>query len=52
MAYKLLGYVVWRGGRWYVRRRFGGVRRKLAVAAVSTAVVVGLVASQRSPNRA
>jgi hypothetical protein len=21
-AYKLLGYAVWRGGKWYVRRRY------------------------------
>ena len=51
MLYKLLGYAVWRGGRWYVSRRFGGVRSKLALAAVSTAVLAGLVASQRFPNR-
>jgi hypothetical protein len=51
MAYKLLGYAVWRGGKWYVRRRLGGTRRKLALAAVSTAVVAGLVAAQRLPNR-
>jgi hypothetical protein len=51
MAYKLLGYVVWRGGKWYIRRRFGGARRKLALAAVLTAVVAGLVAAQRLPNR-
>lgn len=51
MAYKFLGYAVWQGGKWYVRRRFGGTRRKLALAAISTAVVAGLVAAQRLPNR-
>ncbi len=51
MAYKLLGYAVWRGGKWYARRRFSGTRSKLAVAAVSTAVVGGLLAAQRLPNR-
>jgi hypothetical protein len=51
MAYKLLGYVVWRGSKWYIRRRFSGTRSKLALAAVSTALVAGLVAAQRSPNR-
>lgn len=25
-GYKLLGYVVWRGGRWYVRRRMPPAR--------------------------
>jgi hypothetical protein len=29
-AYKLLGYVVWRGGRWYLRKRLPA-RRKLGV---------------------
>jgi len=40
MGYKLLGLLVWRGARWYVRRRFPGAPRKLLVggAAVGTLV--------------
>ncbi len=26
-GYRLLGYVVWRGGRWYLRRRLPSARR-------------------------
>jgi hypothetical protein len=51
MGYKLLGFAVWRGARWYARRRLGGARRKLALAGVSAAVVAGLFAAQRLSNR-
>ena len=29
MGYKLLGYVVWQGGKCYLRRRYGRAPRKL-----------------------
>ena len=49
MGYKLLGYIVWRGGRWYVRRRvMGGARRKLGLAAVAALAVGAAIAAQRS----
>lgn len=35
-GYKLLGYVVWQGGKWYLRRRLPSAR------ASATAVVVVL----------
>ena len=44
-GYQLLGWAVWRGGKWYVRRRLPS-RRKLvlsgacAVVAVTAVVVV------------
>ena len=48
MGYKLLGYVVWQGGKWYVRRRVENVPRKLALAGLAGAVLVGgLVVAQR-----
>jgi hypothetical protein len=51
MGYKLLGYVVWRGAKWYLRRRFPDAPRKLAIAGgVGLLVAVGAglaVASQR-----
>jgi hypothetical protein len=34
-GYKLLGYVVWRGGKWYLRRRLPSTR-VLAAAALTT----------------
>jgi hypothetical protein len=47
MGYKLLGFVVWQGARWYLRRRYPGLPRKLAIAggaglAVAAGVVVAL----------
>ena len=34
-GYKLLGYVVWRGGKWYLRRRLPSTR-VLASAGLAT----------------
>ncbi len=34
-GYKLIGYVVWRGGKWYLRRRLPSART-LAAAALGT----------------
>jgi hypothetical protein len=48
MGYKLLGYVVWQGGKWYLRRRVDRAPRKLALAGLAGAVLVGgLVVAQR-----
>jgi hypothetical protein len=41
MGYKLLGYVVWKGGTWYLRRRFPDARRKLALAGGAGLAVAG-----------
>jgi hypothetical protein len=46
--YKLLGFVVWQGGKWYVRKRVRGAR-KLAVgglAAASTLTAAALAAKR------
>jgi len=51
MRYKLLGFAVWKGARWYVRRRFGRLipsRRVLAGAFVVSAVsALAVVATRR-----
>ncbi|HEY6759764.1 MAG TPA: hypothetical protein VI318_09745 [Baekduia sp.] len=49
MAYKLLGYVVWNGAKWYVKRRYlgaggGGSKRRVAVLGVLGVVAAVLVA--------
>jgi hypothetical protein len=41
MGYKLLGYVVWQGGKWYLRRRFPHAGRKLAIGGAVTLVLLG-----------
>jgi hypothetical protein len=50
MGYKVLGYVVWQGGKWYVRRRIPGTAPKLALARIAGAALVGgaLVAERRA----
>jgi hypothetical protein len=42
MGYKLLGFAVWKGGRWYLRRRVGVVasRKGMAAGIVGLAIVV------------
>lgn len=49
MGYKVLGFAVWQGAKWYMRRRFGDVRLKLAVGAAGAAAVtaLGAAAAQR-----
>jgi hypothetical protein len=45
MVYKILGYAVWNGGKWYVKRRYGagpGARRAAALGIVGIAIA-GLV---------
>lgn len=43
-SYKVLGYVVWQGGKWYVRRHYGRYvpsGRTAGVAAGALALTVG-----------
>jgi hypothetical protein len=47
MGYKLLGYVVWRGGKWYLRRRYGQAPRKLLAGGIVALVVAGALVAQR-----
>lgn len=47
MGYKLLGFVVWHGAKWYARRRIGALRGKIAVIGVGAAVVAGAAAAGR-----
>ncbi|MDQ6805961.1 MAG: hypothetical protein M3065_13560 [Actinomycetota bacterium] len=47
MKYKLLGFTVWNGARWYLRRRYGGKARKIFAAGVIAAVAAGTAFAQR-----
>lgn len=47
MGYKLLGFAVWQGSKWYVRRRISGVGAKVAIAGVGAAVVAGVLVAGR-----
>jgi hypothetical protein len=49
VAYQTLGYVMWKGAKWYVRQRFGETSRRVAVAViVLTAVGAMLLAGWRT----
>ena len=52
MGYKLLGFVVWQGGKWYARRRLQGTGQKVAIAALAGGVLVGGFALQRAVRSA
>jgi hypothetical protein len=41
MGYKILGFAVWHGAKLYLRRKFPGAGRKLAIAGAAGAVLVG-----------
>jgi hypothetical protein len=41
LGYQVLGFVVWKGAKWYLRRRYGEAPRRIAAA---TAVVLLLLA--------
>jgi hypothetical protein len=52
-AYKALGFVVWRGGMWYLRRRYGTAKRIGPGVLVAGAVVAtGALAVRRRNGHA
>lgn len=42
-GYQLLGFVVWKGGTWYVRRQYGWLipSRRVAIGGLVGAAIVG-----------
>jgi hypothetical protein len=52
MGYKILGFAVWNGGKWYLRRRYGVLasRNALAVGVVGVAIAALAVRSRRSSD--
>ncbi len=50
LGYQALGFAVWRAVRWYLRRRFGGLPRRLALAGVVVAAIAVLIAGKRATS--
>ena len=48
MGYKVLGFVVWQGAKLYLRRRYNGGGRKVAIAALAGGLIVGGLAVARA----
>jgi len=42
-GYKILGYVVWHGGKWYLRRRLPSARASGAAAVATLSAVAAAV---------
>jgi hypothetical protein len=47
MGYKVLGFVVWQGSKWWARRKLSGAPAKLAIAGLGAAVVAGVLVAGR-----
>jgi hypothetical protein len=52
MGYKLLGYVVWKGAKRYLRRRLPHARRKLAIVGGLGVLLAGGAAAFAAQRRA
>lgn len=50
MGYKLLGFAVWQGSKWYLRRRMSGTSAKLAAAGVGALVLAGVAVAGRQAS--
>lgn len=43
MYYKALGFVVWKVGMWYLRRRYGTAPKKIGAGALAAVGVAGAI---------
>ena len=50
MAYRLLGFAVWRASRWYLRRRAPQAKRTMTMAVLTGAIVAVVLAANRRPS--
>ena len=47
LGYQVLGFVVWNGAKWYVRRRYGDTPRRVAAATAVVVILLGLLLGGR-----
>ena len=53
MGYKVLGFVVWRGARWYLGRRYSDAPRKIVIGTIAaSAAAAGIAALAQQRHRA
>lgn len=51
MGYKVLGFAVWQGTKWYLRHRVTGFKAKVAIAGVGVAVLAGVAVAGRQATQ-
>ena len=47
MGYKVLGFAVWKGSKWFLRRRMSGVKTKAIIAGAGVALLAGAAVATR-----
>ena len=47
LGYQLLGFAVWKGGKWYIHRRYGDTPRRVALGALLGLVLAALILGGR-----
>ena len=47
VGYQALGFAVWKGAKWYVRRRYGNAPRKAALGGLVVLVLAALLLGAR-----
>ena len=47
LGYQALGFAVWKGAKWYLRRRYGDAPRKIAAAGVVALVIAAVLLGGR-----
>ena len=47
MGYKVLGFAVWQGSKWYLRRRVSGPKSKAAILGTGALVLAGAALAGR-----
>jgi hypothetical protein len=47
MGYKVLGFAVWQGSKWYLRRRLSGTMARTAIVGVGAALLAGAAVASR-----
>jgi len=45
MGYRILGFVVWQGSKWYLRQRLRGARLQLAIGVLAAVIAAGAAAA-------
>jgi hypothetical protein len=51
MGYKILGFLVWQGGKLYLRRHTSGLGRKAALGGLTAVVLAGVIVAGKQAQQ-